>query len=219
MGEFDDLIPKPGAGPAQSVAAPNTEFADLIPNKGQQDVPAFPAQAAEEEEQQREAQTGQGLKGAGLAAGIVGGEALPAALGAIRGAKIAAKLKEINAAQDAAHIQKLSDILSPRSWDQIGPKITKFLKEDAQSELDRPVGEGEVPWQKPGAIPRAPQDLTEADLKAANPALESGAKQAAIKMLKNPWFWTAATGTAGGSAYGVYHAARTLQWLNKLLGE
>ena len=47
---------------------------------GPQDVPAFPNDAADQDQQQREIQTGAGLKGAGVAgAGILAGAALPEA--------------------------------------------------------------------------------------------------------------------------------------------
>lgn len=182
-------------------------------------IPAFPSEASDLEDQQREIETGQGLKGAGLAAGIVGGEVAGGAFAMMKAAKVAQQLRAINAARQAAGVAKLADSLETLS----DSRIARILKDDADAEIPGAAKDGGPSWKGPGKQGPVEQDMTAEELAAANAA----ARKSSVALLKNPTFWkTVGIGTAaaaGGPAWqmmsGVYHARRTAQFLAHIFGE
>jgi hypothetical protein len=211
----------PGWMPPEIQAA--KQFQQQAQQKAQ-DIPAFPNQASDEDDQQREIDTGAGMRGAGLAAGVVAGEALPAVLGAARAAKIAAKVKELNDAQDAAHIGQVAEAVARQKGfsgmadTEVSTKIDALLKDSQQASIRTP----QVPGQPSGGgwptgqPPVAPQDISAVPTGAAAGATDAAAKSAARALLKNPWFWSSVLPGGGYGAYGIYHAAKTLGYLKDI---
>lgn len=188
-------------------------------------VPAFPNDAADQEQQQREIETGAGLKGAGLAASIVGGEVAGGALAGMSAARAASQLRALNAARDTRHIEAIAEAVSPGRWntpvgkagETVGSRVTKLLAEDAeQSGRAVPKG-GQPPWTslERGQLPRAPQDMT--SIRPPGPTAGPTPKASATALLKNPIFWSTIGGGVGGA--GVYHTVRSLQFLGRVFGE
>lgn len=172
------------------------------------------------------------LTGAGIGL-TAGGAALGTLKNAVsygwearKAAILAEQAAKINAAQDAAHIQQIAEAVAPRSWAQVGQKINAFLKDDAAAEaqLGKTSGEGGAPQWSTGQPPRAPVDVTPADL--ARQAAEAAAGKSTRSILKNPAFWYAITGAGalgGGGVWSAmsttYHARQLVRNLSRIFGE